>query len=127
MDLTDTLIYFGSADSKLIEHDFTREERRDFVIRKEILWESNTASAAEMRRVEIEQVRLLKSNDPRSRLRRRRDESYRAIVDVPHGHTSRRRRRRNAITSPWSVNAADCTVAPDRRRILLNAVVSRTN
>jgi hypothetical protein len=64
MDLTDTLIYFGSADSKLIEHDFTREERRDFVIRKEILWESNTASAAEMRRVEIEQVRLLKSNDP---------------------------------------------------------------
>jgi hypothetical protein len=26
-----------------------------------------------------------------------------------------------------SVNAADCTVAPDRRRIRLNAVVSRTN
>jgi hypothetical protein len=64
MDLTDTLNYFGSADSKLIEQDFTREERRDFMIRKEILWESDTASAAEVRRVEIEQIRLLKSNDP---------------------------------------------------------------
>jgi hypothetical protein len=36
MDLTDTLNYFGSADSKLIERDFTREQRRDMTIRKEI-------------------------------------------------------------------------------------------
>ena len=27
-DLTDTLNYFGSADSRLIEKDFTREQRR---------------------------------------------------------------------------------------------------
>ncbi|MDT5039963.1 MAG: hypothetical protein QOE51_948, partial [Actinoplanes sp.] len=46
MDLTDTLTYFGSANSKLIEQDFTREERRDFVVRKEILWESEAASDA---------------------------------------------------------------------------------
>ncbi len=38
-DITDTLNYFGSADSKLIEQDFTREQRRDFTIRKEILME----------------------------------------------------------------------------------------
>ena len=38
MDLTDTLRYFGSPNSKLIEADFTREQRRDFTIRKEILW-----------------------------------------------------------------------------------------
>ncbi|WP_238011488.1 hypothetical protein KZZ52_47960 [Dactylosporangium sp. AC04546] len=44
-----------------------------------------------------------------------------------HGHTRRRRRRRSAITGPCSVNAADCTVAPDSRRIRLNAVVSRTS
>jgi hypothetical protein len=37
-DRTDTLNYFGSADSQLIEQDFTRDERRDFTIRKEILW-----------------------------------------------------------------------------------------
>jgi hypothetical protein len=64
MDLTGTLNYFGSADSKLVEQDFTPEERRDFVVRKEILWESETASDAEVRRVEIEQILLLGSNDP---------------------------------------------------------------
>ena len=32
-DLTDTLNYFGSADSKLIEKDFTREQRRDLTRR----------------------------------------------------------------------------------------------
>jgi hypothetical protein len=39
-DRTDTLNYFGSADSRLIEQDFTPEQRRDFTIRKEVLWES---------------------------------------------------------------------------------------
>lgn len=31
-DLTDSINYFGSANSKLIAKDFTREERRDFTI-----------------------------------------------------------------------------------------------
>lgn len=39
-DLTDSINYFGSANNKLIEKDFTREEKRNFTIRKEILWES---------------------------------------------------------------------------------------
>lgn len=34
MDLTDSINYFGSADKTLIERDFTREQRRDFAIRK---------------------------------------------------------------------------------------------
>lgn len=33
-----TLNYFGSTDSRLIEQDFTRDQRRDLTIRKEILW-----------------------------------------------------------------------------------------
>jgi len=37
-DLTDSINYFGSASSKLIEKDFSRDERMDFTIRKEILW-----------------------------------------------------------------------------------------
>ncbi|EOR27552.1 hypothetical protein SDC9_201139 [bioreactor metagenome] len=37
-DLTDSINYFGSANSKLIEKDFIREERRDFTIRKEIFF-----------------------------------------------------------------------------------------
>ena len=64
MDLTDTLNYFGSVDSKLIERDFTREQRRDLTIRKEILWESDSASDGEVRRMEAEFIRKLRANDP---------------------------------------------------------------
>ncbi len=64
MDLTGTLLYFGSVNRKLVEADFTPEERRDFTIRKEILWESDTAPDTEVRRREIEFIRALRSNDP---------------------------------------------------------------
>lgn len=40
-DLTNTLTYFGSVNSKAVEEDFTEEEKKDFFIRKEILFESN--------------------------------------------------------------------------------------
>ena len=63
-DLTGTLNYFGSADSKLIEKDFTAEQRRDFTIRKEILWESETASDHEVNLKEIEFIRMFSSNNP---------------------------------------------------------------
>ncbi len=63
-DRTNTLNYFGSADSRLIELDFTPEQRRDFTIRKEILWESGTASRSEISRVEIEFIRAFRSNRP---------------------------------------------------------------
>jgi hypothetical protein len=63
-DLTDTLNYFGSANSKLIEEDFSRDQRKDFTIRKEILWESATASDAEISKVEVDYIRSLGSNDP---------------------------------------------------------------
>jgi hypothetical protein len=36
-DHTDSINYFGSASSELIAKDFTREQQRNFVIRKEIL------------------------------------------------------------------------------------------
>lgn len=62
--LTDSINYFGSADSKIIEKDFTREQRRDFTIRKEILWESNTASDQEVNLKEVEYINFFKSNDP---------------------------------------------------------------
>ena len=62
-DLTDTINYFGSADSKIIEKDFTREQRRDFTIRKEILWESEKASDIEVNKKEIEFIKLYRSND----------------------------------------------------------------
>ena len=64
MDLVNTINYFGSANSKLIELDFTKEQRRDFTIRREILWESETASDSEVRKKEFELIVLNKSNDP---------------------------------------------------------------
>ncbi|MEN1761716.1 GIY-YIG nuclease family protein [Anoxynatronum sibiricum] len=63
-DLTDSINYFGSADSQLIEKDFSREERRDFIIRKEIIWESDTATDQEVNRREVELIREFRSNDP---------------------------------------------------------------
>lgn len=61
-DLTDTLNYFGSANSRIIERDFTREEQRDFTIRKEVLFESE--DEAEINRKEPEYILRYKSNDP---------------------------------------------------------------
>ena len=64
VDLLDQLTYFGSVNSRLVERDFPREQRRDFTVRKEILWESETATESEARAKEVEFIRLLKSNDP---------------------------------------------------------------
>ncbi len=44
MDLTGSFGYFGSTDSRIIGKDFTRGQRRDLTLRKEILWQSGTAS-----------------------------------------------------------------------------------
>lgn len=64
MDLTDSVNYFGSAAHHLIALDFTREQRKDFTVRREILWESETASDAEVRRNEAELIRAFRANDP---------------------------------------------------------------
>lgn len=64
MDLTDSITYFGSADAALVAKDFTREQRRDFTVRREILYESETATDQEVRRKEVEFIRLLRSNNP---------------------------------------------------------------
>ncbi len=47
-DLTGTMNYFGSADSKIIEKDFNESERSNFVIRKTILWRSKDATNEEV-------------------------------------------------------------------------------
>ena len=63
-DLTDNINYFGSADSDLIAKDFTRKQRRDFTIRKQILWESELASDFEVNQKEVQFILRLRSNDP---------------------------------------------------------------
>lgn len=62
-DLTDSITYFGSPDKSLIEADFpTREARRDITVRREILWESDTASKAETLRKERDLIVALRAN-----------------------------------------------------------------
>jgi hypothetical protein len=63
-DVTDSINYFGSASSALIGQDFTREQRRDFTIRREILWESEAATRAEVDAMELEYILALRANDP---------------------------------------------------------------
>lgn len=64
-DLTDSITYFGSPDKRLIEADFpTRESRRDMSVRREILWESGTATDAEVLLRERELIVALHANDP---------------------------------------------------------------
>jgi hypothetical protein len=63
-DIYDSITYYCSADSARIAADFTREERRDFTVRREILWESATASRVELVRKEVEFIRALRANDP---------------------------------------------------------------
>jgi hypothetical protein len=62
-DLTDDIRYFGSPNKKLVESDFTREERQKMTITREIIWESETATKSEVIKKEIELIRLNKSND----------------------------------------------------------------
>jgi hypothetical protein len=63
-DRTDSINYFGSASNELIEKDFTREQKRDFLIRKEILWESESASRSEVTQKEIEFILQFEANNP---------------------------------------------------------------
>jgi DNA modification methylase len=63
-DRTNSINYFGSADSARIAEDFTAEQRRSFTITRDILWESETATRAEVTRKEIEFILIHKSNDP---------------------------------------------------------------
>jgi hypothetical protein len=61
-DLTDTITYFGSVNSDLVAKDFTRNRRKDFTIRKEILFESNDEN--EINGKEAEYILKYQSNNP---------------------------------------------------------------
>ena len=62
--LTDSINYFGSADDTLIAQDFNREQRRNFCIRKQIIWESANATNKEVSDMEVQFIIKLRANDP---------------------------------------------------------------
>jgi hypothetical protein len=63
-DLVDEINYFGSASHIHIAADFTREQRKNFTITREILWESETAPNKEVNAIEVKFIRDFRSNDP---------------------------------------------------------------
>lgn len=59
--------YMGSPDMNLVNADFEvlpDHIRRDYTLRKEILWESDNATEAELSAKEVEMIRLNRPNDP---------------------------------------------------------------
>jgi len=63
-DLTGTFRYFGSPDSKVLERDFSDVDKKDFTIRREIIWQSANASNEEVNKKEVEFIKKFNSNDP---------------------------------------------------------------
>ena len=52
--------YFGSPDMDIVNSDFANlpeEVRKDYTIRKQILWESLTASDSEVNKFEVDYIR----------------------------------------------------------------------
>lgn len=66
MDLTGSLLYLGSPSAhEQIAADLELEPHRfDLTLRKEILWESETATDAEVRKKELELIREAGANNP---------------------------------------------------------------
>lgn len=59
--------YMGSPDMRVVNEDFASlspEERRSYSVHKEILWESEDATEAELAAKEVEFIRKYRSNDP---------------------------------------------------------------
>ena len=63
-DVTDSINYFGSASDELIAQDFTREQRQDFIVKKEILWESESATNEEINATEVAFILAFDANNP---------------------------------------------------------------
>jgi hypothetical protein len=64
MDLTGSISYFGSPSAKERISADLAAHRLDLTARKQILWESDTATDAEVRAMEVKLIREHRSNDP---------------------------------------------------------------
>jgi hypothetical protein len=59
--------YFGSPDIATVNGDFMQlpeQQRRDYTVRKQILWESEEASEEKLSEMEIKFIREHKSTNP---------------------------------------------------------------
>ncbi len=61
-DLTNSLTYFGSVNSESVAKDFSEDEMRDFSVRKQIIYESE--SAEEINKIEAQLIVEHGANNP---------------------------------------------------------------
>jgi hypothetical protein len=64
VDVTGTLTYFGSPSARERIFADVDEHRHDLTVRKEILWESETATKSEALAMEIKLIRETGANNP---------------------------------------------------------------
>jgi hypothetical protein len=63
-DHTNSINYWGSADDEYIAKDFSEVDRVDMTIKRQIIWQSETATVTEVNRKEIEFIKESKSYLP---------------------------------------------------------------
>ena len=63
-DRTDDICYFGSACRALLTADFTRAQRRDFTVRKELVEELVDTTIAQLNMAERDWIERCRSYDP---------------------------------------------------------------
>jgi len=59
--------YFGSPNPNVVNEDFEKlpdDLRRDYTVRKQVLWESTEDSEAELSAKEVEYIKQYQSNNP---------------------------------------------------------------
>ena len=59
--------YFGTPDMQVVNEDFKKlpeSVRKDYTIRKQILWESENCSEADLSAKEVAFIKQFRSNDP---------------------------------------------------------------
>lgn len=98
-DRTDDINYFGSANGTVIEKDFTRDQMRDFSIRKQILIEFENILLADLNKQERLLIEAYKSNNPeigynRSPIMpRKKQHIYESNPNQPTGRNNQRGKR----------------------------------
>jgi hypothetical protein len=60
----DILRYYGSPDREYIEKDFVLDQLKEFIIRKDILFSSETISDSELSQKETEYIVKCEANNP---------------------------------------------------------------
>ena len=59
--------YFGSPDIEVLNEDFRNlplKQKKDYTVRKEILWEPEDCTDSELAEKEVELIRKYQSNNP---------------------------------------------------------------